>query len=152
MLSSENLSVLEYLYTLEGRCIAEDECPAWVDVRRLEYLLDLKYVSRVTLVPPGREGYARGLCGYQLLPAGVDALEEHYHQQEREDELRCEKSYQEELHALERTQDRNDVKKDRYHNFLIAVIQGFLTFAAGVLVEERYQLVQLIYELLGIGH
>ena len=54
--------------------IPENELPQNINRRRLQYLIELGLVIKFTLVPPGEEGYARGLYGYTLSPKGEDAI------------------------------------------------------------------------------
>ncbi len=75
-LSSESVRALRFLADAPYS-VAENALPAWLSVDRLSLLVGLGYVQPLTLVPPGKESeFPRGLVGYAITPAGLDALEE----------------------------------------------------------------------------
>ena len=57
--------------------------PIKFDRYRLQYLVDVGLVETFTLVPPGQEGYERGLVAYKLTPQGEDSIYK-YHKVEIE--------------------------------------------------------------------
>ena len=58
--------------------LPEDEIPLNIDVNRLTHLVKTGLLSVITLVPPGCEGYERGLVGYKVSPEGEDAIYKHF--------------------------------------------------------------------------
>ena len=71
-ISRKSLKVLKLI--ARRRILPEDEIPFKIDRSRLEYLVTENLLEAVTIVPPGKEGYERGLYGYQLTPRGEDAV------------------------------------------------------------------------------
>ena len=54
--------------------IPENEIPLEMDRHRLQSLVEQGLVATFMLVPPGEEGFEKGLCGYMLSPKGEDAI------------------------------------------------------------------------------
>ena len=75
-ISPQSLKLLRKIKRLGH--LPEDEIPLNVDVNRLAHLVKIGLLNVITLVPPGREGYERGLVGYQVSPEGEDAIYKHF--------------------------------------------------------------------------
>ena len=71
-ISPASLKMLKKLRKLEY--LPEDQMPLKFDRYRLQYLVDIGLVETFTLIPPGQEGYDRGLVAYKLSPQGEDSI------------------------------------------------------------------------------
>lgn len=71
-ITPDSLKMLKYIRKHEF--IPENEIPLSMDRRRLKFLVEIGLVIKFALVPPGEEGYEKGLYGYALSPKGEDAI------------------------------------------------------------------------------
>lgn len=71
-ISPASLKMMKKLRKLEY--LPEDQIPLKFDRHRLQYLVDIGLIETFTLVPPGQEGYERGLVAYKLSPQGEDSI------------------------------------------------------------------------------
>ena len=71
-ISRKSLKMLRKINRMEY--LPEDQIPEDFDRYRLQFLVDEKLITVFTLIPPGCEGYERGLVAYKLSPKGEDAI------------------------------------------------------------------------------
>lgn len=119
MISKYNEQVLRYICALDGKCMQDDKRPVWIDPRRLDSMCDDGLLVRVTLVPPGREGYEHGLSGYLVTPYGIDALEE---LQDFRQQIADLKADQEEQKLANETQRRKDIRQSFLRDVVVMLL------------------------------
>ena len=139
MISKYNREVIEYIFSLPDRCMPEDQRPLWIDYRRLEYMCNEELLICVTLVPPGREGYERGLRGYVVSPYGIDALEELREFEEKLVQLKAQQDEQQRMNEIQR-------KKDRRQSFLCDLMVMLLSLGIPAAFDHIDSIVEFVYK------
>lgn len=74
-ISKKSLKMLKAINKLGY--LPENEIPIKFDRVRLNFLVEKKLLTVITLVPAGQEGFERGLVAYTLSPEGEDAIYKH---------------------------------------------------------------------------
>ena len=142
-MSPDTLSALRLLHARS--LLLETDRPDWLSLDRLLYLEDQRLIRSVTVCPPGKEPeFPRGLIGYELTPAGEDALAE-YESSERQ---RTQQEQNQTLKdALEGKRWRKDARRS-WVQWTITTIISLVSFFAGAVTEVLTGFVEWILALL----
>lgn len=119
MLSNANRRILEYIRAMDECCMPDDQRPEWIESRRLESMCDSGLLTRITLVPPGREGYEYGLGGYMLAPDGIDALKELEELRQQIADLKADQEKQAKANDRQR---RKDIRGSFFRDIVVMLI------------------------------
>lgn len=112
-----------------GDSVPETQLP--FSFSRVELLVRDGLVDERTLLPPDKErAYSRGLSCYAISAAGEDALTMY-------EQLREKKSERKAQEEDDRFQSAINRKKERHHDFLVAIV-GAITGSLCTLLAEHF--------------
>ena len=141
-LSEYSFAVLAFIANGAGGRASAEALNARFGQARVNDLIRKKLIEPAEYAgDPERPFHA---SAWRLTPAGWDALKAHQDAIEKERQTKAEKAREKEEDRAYATKEKG---KDHRHNYLVAVFQALLTFALGLLVEYRFQVVAFFVKL-----
>lgn len=144
--SKEEFDFLELLIE-HGGSLAEDDIPEEMQTFWIDLLAERSLVRRVPFSTQETPDYHHpdGIWyGYIITPAGRAAsaeFKQSFYDQRRQESTRVREKEE------DRAYKAKEKRKDRHHNYLVALFGSFVSFALGITLEYKCQIITFIVEL-----
>ena len=145
-ISKEEFNFLEFLIAHSGS-IAEDDIPEEMQTFWIDHLAEHGLVRRVPFSTQETPDYHHpdGIWyGYIITTEGRAASASYKHglyDQRRQEAARISEKKEDRAYTAEEN------RKNRHHDYLVAIFSSLLSFLVGLVLEYKYQIIAFIVEL-----